>query len=162
MDCDAQTSSWCISCRQNVLSQCKDTRLEGRSCPVQGCHRQCCDDCAQRQTASAPYWLFSDFYITERSYSLKRRIQQPRRPDTFLTGDNQQRHDGPLQPRKAPVQIKSKFLPSPDNGKAHFLDYGIVLFSMEQISARIDDNTLLGGTGALEKETPRPCPLLPV
>lgn len=69
-----------------------------------------------------------------------------------MTGDNQQRHDGLLQPRKAPVQIKSKFLPSPDYGNAHFLDYGIVLFSMEQISARRDDNTLLGGIGALEKD----------
>lgn len=51
-----------------------------------------------------------------------------------------------------PIQIRSKFLHRPDNGKTPFLCYGIVIFSRAQSSARVGDNTFRGGIGTLEKD----------
>lgn len=52
-----------------------------------------------------------------------------------------------------PVQIRSKFMHSPDNGKTLFLSYCIDICSRGQSSARVGDNTFRGGIGTLEKDS---------
>lgn len=61
-----------------------------------------------------------------------------------------------------PIQVGSKFLHSPDNGKAQLIAYGGVLFGRGQGAARVGDNTLRGGIGTLEKDSTKAMPTVAV